>query len=44
MEAEATFTVQQVVATAFMLYLCMLPYRPMSGAWIFQNRSSYCGP
>jgi len=22
MEAEATFTVQQVVATAFMLYLC----------------------
>ncbi|KAL6796884.1 hypothetical protein J3E68DRAFT_402079 [Trichoderma sp. SZMC 28012] len=23
MEAEATFTVQQVAATAFMLYLCM---------------------
>ena len=25
MEAEATFTVQQVAATAFMLYLCTYP-------------------
>jgi hypothetical protein len=26
MEAEATFTVQQVAATAIMLYLCMSYY------------------
>lgn len=26
MEAEAVFTVQQVVAAAFMLYLCMFLY------------------
>lgn len=32
MEAEATFTVQQVVATAFMLYLCMFhPVEKESG-------------
>lgn len=28
MEAEATFTVQQVAATAFLLYMCKPPSRP----------------